>query len=721
MEHIDSDTDLGRGRKTKISSEPGARTGSSVTLVELILPAGSQEAVAAAVQNGADAVYAAVGGRRLGRDDNSFSHEEFEYAARYCRVRGCRIYAELDFFAADSEIAEAADLARSAAMLGADGIIVHDLGLMRALSRAAPELQLIAGQKMGLDNAEAVSLAITAGASRVILADTLDLERISRIAETVKVIVPVHGELCVSKRGNCFFGSMTLEDLTASANRGSCPKLCRSDLSMGGRMDYYPLSMRDLCLAGHIEELRQAGVDAVVIGGRDKRPEYTAALTEIYARLVHEGSGPTEEDLRNMDELLSGYGLTDGYFSGKEEIEMAAPRREMYEASRVFQDIRRGYTGRESRRVPIKIYAVIRGTETLFGAEDALGNRAAIRGGPPQRAGALTLTEPALEEVFYRTGGTPYFVEDVSCIVEPELFIPPETLESIRRELLARLSDSRMQMRELRFGTLPLLPDAARGTEKPLMNIEVRSSAQLSPGLAEKGFHILYIPLESFVEDFHSAAPFVEAGTKIAVTLPHSLSGDEEDELRGLLRRARELGASEALLRNTGHLNLALDEGFSPRGDVSFNVYNSYTLKAFEEAGLISAALPYELSFGEVAAMNKSLDTELIVYGRLPVMFTERCIINRSLQRHGCRSQISLSSRDGALYPLMREFGCRNVIYSSEKLFLADRRADYEALGLWAVRLLYTTENARECVRIAESYLSEGDYEPNGTTRGLYY
>ena len=690
--------------------------------MELISPAGSQEAVAAAVQSGADTVYPAISGHTLGRDDNSFTDEEFEYAARYCRVRGCRIYADLNFLVGDNEIEEAADLAIRAAMLGADGIIVHDLGLLRVLRRAAPDLMLIAGSKMGLNNVDSVALAVFAGANRVILDTTADYRRISHIAKSSKVelIIPVHGEMCAGKRGNCYFSAMTSG---VSANRATCPGLCRSDFSLGGRMDYYPLSLRDNCLVEHIEEIRQSGVAAVMIEGRDKRPEYSAAVTAIYSRAVHDRVEPTEDDFRYMDELLSDYGLTDGYFTGKKDSTMFAssPRASMYGASAAFTEIRRAYSGKESRRVPIRIFAVIRNGESLFGAEDALGNRAAIRGSLPRNATALSLDEPTLKEIFYRTAGTPYLVEDVSCIMEPRLYLSPETLDEIRRDLLARLSDARMQMGNFNTVGIPILPELPPKSEPPVISIEVRSASQLSPRLAEMGFHILYMPIDVFVENYASAAPFIEADTKIVVTLPHTISDEEDGRTRELLRKARDLGVTEVLIRNTGHIRVVVEEGLSPRGDAALNINNSHTLKTFEEAGLLSATLSYELSLEKIGAVSKCIDTELIVYGRLPIMFTEHCIINRNLHRHACRSLNNLSGRDGALYPILRELGCRNIIFSSQKLFLADRRADYEKLGLWGARLLFTTENSRECVSIAEAYLSDSGYEPNGTTRGLYY
>ena len=109
------------------------------------------------------------------------------------------------------------------------------------------------------------------------------------------------------------------------------------------------------------------------------------------------------------------------------------------------------------------------------------------------------------------------------------------------------------------------------------------------------------------------------------------------------------------------------------------------------------------------------------MYGRLPLMITESCLIKNRSGRCACQNSNVLTDRKGAQFPVVKAPGCRNEILNSKKLFLADKAGDYERLGLWGARLAFTTENPRECVTVAERYLGRGSWEPNEFTRGLYY
>ena len=102
-------------------------------------------------------------------------------------------------------------------------------------------------------------------------------------------------------------------------------------------------------------------------------------------------------------------------------------------------------------------------------------------------------------------------------------------------------------------------------------------------------------------------------------------------------------------------------------------------------------------------------------------MVSDQCIIKNSAGRCNCENSPQLADRHGSVFPVIREFGCRNVVLNAHRLFLADKRADYENIGLWGARLLFTTESARECVLIAKTYAGAAEYSPTNITRGLYY
>ena len=209
--------------------------------------------------------------------------------------------------------------------------------------------------------------------------------------------------------------------------------------------------------------------------------------------------------------------------------------------------------------------------------------------------------------------------------------------------------------------------------------------------------------------------------TSIGVSLPRVAWDREYPGLREKLEQVRALGVKDALLGNLGMFPIARELGFTLRGDFGLEIYNAQALKEYKRLGLQSATLSFELKLAQIRDLSKCLDTELITYGRLPLMLMENCIIRNRTGSCGCQNTNILTDRKGARFPVVSAPGCRNELLNSQKLFLADRAADYRRIGLWAQRLLFTTENPRECVQVAQRYLEQGSWTPNEYTRGLYY
>ena len=157
------------------------------------------------------------------------------------------------------------------------------------------------------------------------------------------------------------------------------------------------------------------------------------------------------------------------------------------------------------------------------------------------------------------------------------------------------------------------------------------------------------------------------------------------------------------------------------RGDFGLNAFNSQTLDVLCQAGFLSATASFELRLAQIKALAKPLDTEMIIYGRLPLMVSDQCVMRHSAGRCTCQTPGQLADRMGSIFPVVKEFGCRNVIYNAHKLYLADKKEDLYSAGLWGLRLMFTTESARECVEVARGHLGLSDYKPNVLTRGLYY
>jgi putative protease len=222
-------------------------------------------------------------------------------------------------------------------------------------------------------------------------------------------------------------------------------------------------------------------------------------------------------------------------------------------------------------------------------------------------------------------------------------------------------------------------------------------------------------------ENFALLQPFVEHGAVPVVVLPRVITDPEVPYVREVLGKLFDYGVSEALVGNLGHAMLARSVGMRIRGDFGLNAFNSLTMEMIREAGFVSATASFELRIAQIRDLSKTIDTEMIVYGRLPLMVSDQCVIKHSSGRCSCQTPAQMADRMGAVFPVVKEFGCRNVIYNAHKLYLADKAEDLYGAGLWGMRMMFTTETPRECLEVAKVYMGLSDYQPNVLTRGLYY
>ena len=690
-------------------------------MIELLSPAGSPEGVIAAVQNGADAVYMGMGAFNARRGAKNFTDEEFVKAVRYCHVRGCKVYVTLNTLVNDREMRDAVAAAKLASDAGADALIVQDLGMSYAIRCALPDIPLHASTQMSLHNLAGVEAAAEMGITRAVLARELSFEQIRFITKnaSIETEVFVHGALCFCHSGQCYMSALIGR---RSGNRGLCAQPCRLQYSLGGRMDDHPLSLKDNCLVDQIRRLEEAGVASLKIEGRMKRPEYTGIVTGVYAKAIREQRNPDKEEMELLEKTFSRQGFTQGYFIG-DKLDMFGVRSEPdKDADKIFAAARKQYAEGEMRRVPVHFYTVLEKGEHIKAiAFDDDGHRAIATGPVPERAKRQGLTEQYLTEQMFKTGGTPYNCIENKAKAEPGLYLPASEINELRRKLIAQLSAEREKAPERRTLRIPAPPANVPAISDPVRIYQVRTAEQLTPELAALKPDYIYFPAMELAENFDPLRPFIDNGARPVAVMPRVITDDQSREVYAALEKLFDYGVNEALTGNLGHVFIARQAGMKVRGDFGLNAFNSYTLRVLQDAGFISATASFELRLAQIKAMAKPIDTELIIYGRLPLMVSDQCIIRQSAGRCNCQTPGQLSDRMGSVFPVVKEFGCRNVIYNAHKLYLADKRDDLYALGLWGLRMLFTTESPRECVEVAKGYLGLTDYKPNVLTRGLYY
>lgn len=685
------------------------RASSRSAVPELLSPAGSPEALRAAVDHGAGAIYLGWGAFNARRGARNFSEEEFAQALAGCHIRGVRVFLTLNILLSDRELPEALETARTASRLGVDAVLVQDWGLFDLLRRTLPDLPLHASTQMSIFTSGGACEIAADGCERVVLARECSREETAEICRNCPAEIEtfVHGALCVCYSGQCAMSAMVGG---RSGNRGRCAQPCRLPYGVneaaGGK---HPLSLKDSSMADHLEELTEMGVSCLKIEGRMRRPGYVAAVTGIYARLLEEGRKPNVRERETLERAFSRSGFTDAYWQGKKGPEMLGFRPENAPAAE------EPVPSEVDRRVPVSFTCAVKaGVPCVLEADDGCGNRVTVTGPVPEPAGRRALTSEDLSARLAKTGGTPYRCQAVDTAVEPGLYLSAASLNALRRDALDALSGLRSAppvRRELE--EIPPLPELDRSQAEPQWAVSVANAAQLTGGILDFQPARVYVPLE-LLANFPSLP---ESGAEYCAILPRVWRDRDEDLLRRWLDKARALGVRGLLLGNLGHFPLVRGGGWRLYGDYGLNVFNSRSLAFLREKDLASACLSFELRFSQMRDMRKILPVEAIVYGRLPLMITENCLIQNTV---GCRCDRPnfLNDRTGASFPLLPAFGHRTEVQNSRPLYLADR-PDWRRLGLSFARLRFTTESPEDCVRVCRAYREHA--APSGDfTRGLY-
>ena len=689
--------------------------------MELLAPAGSMEALRAAVCNGADAVYLGADTFNARINARNFSAADLQEAVVYCHVRGVKVHLTLNTLVLDREMPRAAELIRLAASCGVDAFIVQDLGVVSLCRQLAPDVPIHASTQMSIHSLEGVMEAAALGCSRVVLARELPAEEIAHICKRspVEIEVFVHGALCMCYSGQCYLSSVIGR---RSGNRGQCAQPCRLPYGYGRfESTRYPLSLKDNCLAGELDELRRMGVASIKIEGRMKRPEYVAIVTRAY-RTVLNGGKLTPSDLQELETAFSRQGFTDGYFRGQTGSDMFGRRQEGEDTAGLFASARATYEQGEPQRIGVRFYAMIRrGEPAQLAVEDPDGNLCRTRGPVPEQAVYRSLTPQDLEQQLKKTGGTPYLCTAVRSSLDPDLMLPASAINAMRRDVIAELTAKRGRAAPARLNAYDEPPRYDGIAGEPQLTIAVRTAGQITSRMLSMKPTVLYVPLSELAE--HPDLPQrVSVETQLAAILPRVIWSGELAPVARQLRTVYEMGVRQVLAGNLGQLHIARAAGFAVRGDFGLNIVNSRAMRYLREQGLDSQLLSFELTLPQIRDVSKAVPAELLIYGRLPLMLMENCVMKNRTGICACQTgTVRLVDRVGEEFPIVKDPGtCRNVLLNGKKLYLLDKKDALRGMGLWALRLQFTTENPGEIDKVLMDYQGRAVFDAGSYTRGLY-
>ena len=408
-----------------------------------------------------------------------------------------------------------------------------------------------ASTQMAVHNLDGVLRAAEMGITRVVLARELSHDQIAYICKhsPIEVEVFVHGALCMCYSGQCYLSAMIGR---RSGNRGQCAQPCRLNYGYDREENRYPLSLKDNCLVGYLRQLEEMGVACVKIEGRMKRAEYVAIATRIYKDAVL-GRPVTQQSLRELEKVFSRQGFTDGYYAGQKGTHMFGTRQEEAPDRSLMARARATYENAENQRVPvwfqIQLYPGMASTLTV---SDQEGHTLTVQGPMPEVARNVPLTAEALTQRLCKTGGTPYYVENVQVELTPGLTLAASAINGLRRDVLSMLSAVRGQLPQRREGSY-VQPQVYRGNNaSPVYTVQIQSFDQVTRGLIALRPEILYVPLH-LLHPSDSMAQAVCGAFRVCAVLPRVIWDSEWSTVLSRLSQARLLGVNEVLVWKYRH------------------------------------------------------------------------------------------------------------------------------------------------------------------------
>lgn len=680
--------------------------------MEILAPAGSYEAVEAAVRNGADAVY--LGQQKFNARQNAenFDEETLKKAVDFCHLRNVRVYQTLNTIVFDDELEDLQKTIEIACRIGIDALIVQDFGVLRLVKQTAPGMRIHGSTQMSVHTPKGAELLKEMGLSRVVLARELSLREIEQIIRQTEIEVEVfgHGALCMSVSGQCY---MSAAIGGRSGNKGSCAGTCRLPFSVTGGIGY-DLSLKDLCSASHYGELERIGVTSLKIEGRMKRPEYVAAASRAYADL-REGLIP---HLDRLQAVFSRNGFTDGYLTGKIDGTMFGVREKedvVAATPEVLAQLRKSYE-KEKGEYPVSIHFIAKENQPArLQMQDFEGHRVEVTGEIPQTALTKPLSCESAEESLSKLGGTCYFLKRFEAEIDEGIMLAKSQLNQLRRAAVEELDQLRMARKKVLF-------TPAEISKKPVRTFKdfrLRGRFERYEQIPDSCFEFLekiILPAEQVMKYAELLLPWRE---KI-ISEPSRLMFGRETEEYEILTCLKEKGFFQMAASNPAHIRMGEELGLELFGTQFLNVSNRLAADQYVDLGISDLILSQELTLQRMNAIEteKQIPLGAVVYGYQPLMAVRNCPVRRHYSCGDCRGNQSLTDRLGNRFPVFCHQRRYSEVLNCHPLVLSDRLEEFRRLDFGV--LYFTKESKTECEQVLENYAAER--KPAGEfTRGLYY
>ena len=642
---------------------------------ELLAPAGSMEALKAAVSAGADAVYlggAAFGARAYAKN---LDEQEILSAIDYVHLRNRKLYLTVNTLLKEEELEEKLyPYLRPYYEQGLDAVIVQDMGVLKAVRSWFPDLDIHASTQM----------TVTGSA-----------------------------------------GARFLESLGATRDK--------DNHRMGEPGDRYPLSPKDMCTVELLPEIVKSGIMSLKIEGRMKKPEYTAGVVSIYRKYLDlYEKKPSRfhvlpEDMKKLYELYNRDGFNKSYYTVRNGRDMMALKNEKEQENKkkqrrneqLFYEIQRDYIETEAKE-PISGFLTLYPGQPAFLSAESGKYSVTAEAGMVEPAKKQPLTEERVKTQLEKTGETPFYFKELDICMDDNCFVPMQTLNELRRGVSDQLVKEMTEPYRRKAAEKPEQeakasgkPDQESRAEKKMeLTASAETRAQWNALLEIPEITTIYAGMGCFKREiFEEQAEkgilqAKELGKQVYLMLPHVVREGDLKEYRDTFRCLKEIGLGGFLIRNLESFSFLKEMGMEKdiRLDYSVYTYNSRAQAFWQEQGVQRDTVPYELNEREIGKRDNT-NSEMVVYGYLPMMVSAQCV-QKNL--NGCNhsySLVRLKDRMGKYFPVKSYCtSCYSVIYNSLPLGLVKEADEIRFMHPAAVRLNFTIETLEETKEIAAAF-----------------
>ncbi len=590
---------------------------------ELLSPAGDRDCLAAAIANGADAVYLGIRKFNARANAGNFSLEELERAVKYSHGNGVRVYLTMNTMVKNHEFKAFFNTVSRAYCLGIDGVIIQHISFLPLIKESFPDLKVFISTQAAIGNTACADLLDAS--DRVILPRELTLEEVKKFVNAgICAEVFVHGALCFSYSGLCLFSSFVGD---RSGNRGCCAQLCRQRYN-----GCYPLSTKELCLVRRIPELIQAGVTGLKIEGRMRSALYVAVATRLYRKAIDSflsGRFSVPEKEMSEIEVVFNREFTEGFMFG--ETDLVSPEKPMNRGA---------------------LLGVIEGGEILLRRPLLIGDGVGIWGEKSVRgdiiremflsgrkvnsAAAGERVNPGIRAA---DGSKVYLTSSARIGIKPDFTVQRAPIVLSHRGLQRGMAATFATQGNQRYGRAGLLfanrqPTVQRWGSAPGLLVKVYSTEEGRQSLRAGADFVFY---DIFAPDF--PGPNGPQDFSFGAYLPRILNDKQLSRALDLLSEKR---PAAVLTGNLGLLPRRSEFDVPVYLDYSLNTFNDHDMLFFQRYNVTPVLSP-ELSLDEMIGF-RDRDAVILCHGDIAVM-------NTLVPTSGN----SLTDEKGASFPVRKE------------------------------------------------------------------